>query len=248
MRCEHVQQTLVTARDEGLALDEATEAHVASCAACAAHAARDQWLRERLDEDAPPPLSSDFDARFMARLRQRQEANATRARVVPQAVLPTTDSSPGPGPVWTPRGRTRSRRSRRASTWLGLATMAAAVGLFVYIERADSGGAVPEAPDAHAEASNGLAELTAAGTSTELPVLPPLSELADVELAMELDLIEAMDAMDAMEAEDGQGFLGGLEVYASLGGDPETLSALSELAAEWDGLSDLPAAVGEATP
>jgi hypothetical protein len=79
MDCEQARIALEESRIAGGRSAE-LDAHLASCAACRAFAARAAALDAKLSGIAPPVLSPDFDARFFARLSSEKTAEKARAR------------------------------------------------------------------------------------------------------------------------------------------------------------------------
>jgi tRNA(His) 5'-end guanylyltransferase len=79
MDCEQARIALEESRAFG-GRSAKLDAHLASCAACSAFAARAAALDAKLSGIAPPVVSPDFDARFFARLTAEKTAEEARAR------------------------------------------------------------------------------------------------------------------------------------------------------------------------
>lgn len=246
MRCEQVRQQLTAERDaervrdggpmDPFRMDPAARAHLERCDACASHAARDLWLRARLDEDPESAPGADFDARFMARLAAQRARKGVGAAIRTDGVARSGDAATGGGglPLWE---RVRPWLSPRPRGWafamaMGLA-LAAALTMVV------SKGPVGTPPGPTAQAPGQLEQAPQPDAEDRGDGETPFAK--DLGLAMELELLEAMDALD------DEGFV---EAYASLDADARTLAELTDLAvlADLDGLSDLETGLGEALP
>ena len=81
MDCLQVQEAILDAFEQRGATEHNLDAHIASCPACAAFAARQQALDARLSALFPPPAAPTLSPAFRAGLRQRLQ----REKPVPQA-------------------------------------------------------------------------------------------------------------------------------------------------------------------
>lgn len=237
MRCDETQEALASERDGQGAMGDAAREHLATCAACTAHAGQDARLRQLLDRDLDgdrdQPLSPDFDARFMARLaahkataseqQQATERVETAASDPPRAITRPLRRLRWPSPDASGTGASGKRLALAAA----IAAAAALVALPELTKRedhlarkVDDETVAPSVAGDRAEDVAGAQQDQASSMASTGLAAEPFGELAaDMELAMELEFIEALDVLGDHEV---------LEAYAALDADGRDVAAMSE--------------------